>query len=215
MGFLVVCLAGFFVALSGSIPMAGPVAVLVLARTTQRKFDEALRIAIGSALAEGCFAALAFWGIATFLARHESLVPIAHGVTAFVFVSLGVRFMVWTPPRKKKEKRQRRKTGPMFEGFAFTAINPTLLLTWSAATTLLWAHGVMKQQQSPWLTIPYGIFAAAGVAAWWVFVTKLVREHQDLFDRKTLMWIVRALGLVLVGLGVWSGVELVVHYHAL
>jgi len=209
--FVGVCLVAFFVALLGSIPMAGPVAVLVLSRAAGKKFDEALRIAIGSAVAEGCYAALAFWGINTFLAKHKAIIPVSHAVTALVLAGLGVRFVFWKAKDEREEKREKgsKKYGPLFEGFAFTAINPTLLLTWSGATTVLYARGILKPHAPSWLTAPYGVCACLGVVAWWVLVTFLMRKYEDKFKRSLLTWVVRGVGIFLIFLGVWSGVELV------
>ena len=96
MRLLAVCVMALLFGFVGSMPLAGPIAILVLSRATQGRFGEALRIGLGAAVAEGLYAGLAFWGFTTFLARHAIVVPISHGVTAVVLLALGVRFMFWS-----------------------------------------------------------------------------------------------------------------------
>lgn len=211
MTFFFVCLAGFFVALLGSIPMAGPVSVLVLSRAAKKKFDEALRIAAGSAVGEAFYAGVAFFGVGALLGRHPSVVPISRAVTAVVLVGLGVRFVFWKNEEddEGEKKEEKNKTGPFLVGLGFTAINPTQLLTWSAATTALYAHGVLRARASLLLAIPFGISACAGVLAWWTTVTLLLRKYQRKLKKSLITSVVRGVGVLLVVLGAVSGVGFV------
>jgi threonine/homoserine/homoserine lactone efflux protein len=133
------------------------------------------------------------------------VVPISHGVTAVVLVALGLRFVVWSP-KEQKDTRE-NKAGTTFVGFSVSAINPTLLVTWTAATAFIFSKGL--RETSALVAIPFGLCAGAGVALWfWLFVMAL-RKYESKLAREVLTWIVRALGLALVGLGMWSGVQLV------
>ncbi len=191
---------GFF----GSMPIAGPISVMVISRAARRRFDEAVHIGLGAAAAEAISAGVAFFGFTTFLARHEVVVPISHGVTAVVLAALGLRFVVWSP--KEQKDRRENKAGTTFVGFSVSAINPTLLVTWTAATAFIFSKGL--RETSGLVAVPFGLCAGAGVAAWfWLFVVVL-RKYEGKLPRQALTWIVRVLGLALVGLGVWSGVQL-------
>src|SRR5208282_1597048 len=92
MSFVAVSLVAFVFAFVGSLPLAGPIALLVVSNAASGRTKEALRIALGAAVAEGIYAFLAFWGFATFLARHALVLPISHGVTAVILCALGARF---------------------------------------------------------------------------------------------------------------------------
>src|ERR1700678_1643392 len=95
MRLLAVCVMALLFGFVGSMPLAGPIAILVISRATQGRFGEALRVGLGAAVAEALYAGLAFWGFTAFLARHAVVVPISHGVTAAVLLALGIRFMFW------------------------------------------------------------------------------------------------------------------------
>jgi threonine/homoserine/homoserine lactone efflux protein len=206
MPFLAVSVVAFVFGFVGSLPMAGPVALLCVSNGVKRRYGEALRIALGAAAAEGIYAFLAFWGFATFLARHALVLPISHGVTAVVLCGLGARFLFF----KLKEGDERRETeakpGRFWVGFCVAGLYPTLLATWGAVTTFLYSRQFVRF--TGLLAIPFGIFAAAGIAAWGFTMVALLKRFRDDLPRATLTWVVRAMGVLLVGVGVWSAVEL-------
>jgi len=201
-----ICLMALVFGFVGSMPLAGPIAVMSVSRASRGKYGEALRIGLGAAAAEGIYAGIAFWGYTTFLARHAIVVPISHGATALVLVAIGIRFAFWKPP-DAKETDADNKAGSALLGFSVSAINPTLLLSWSAAVAFLYSRGL--KEPSPAFALPFGACATAGVGAWFVTLAALLRRLQGKVPRKGLKWFVRLMGLVLVVLGVWSGVQLV------
>src|SRR5580700_8301459 len=180
MRLLAVCLMALVFGFVGSMPLAGPIAVLVISRATQRRFGEALRIGVGAAVAEALYAGFSFWGFTTFLGRHAIVVPISHGVTALVLAALGVRFMFWKADPGHGEPKG--GAGTLVFGFSISAINPTLLLTWSAA-------------------VAFALSAGAGIAGWFVLLVAVLRKYQGKVPQKALTWTVRGLGLVLTLLG--------------
>jgi threonine/homoserine/homoserine lactone efflux protein len=204
---LAICVMALVFGFVGSMPLAGPIAIMAVSRASRGKYGEALRIGLGASAAEGIYAALAFWGFTTFLARHAIVVPISHGATALVLVVIGIRFAFWKPPEAKETDSDANKAGSALLGFSISAINPTLLLTWSAAVAFLYSKGL--KEPSPAYAIPFGICAMAGIGAWFVMLTALLRRYQGKLPRQGIKWFVRAMGLVLVALGISSGVQLV------
>lgn len=188
----------------GSMPVAGPVAVMTLSRAARERFGEALRIGLGAAVAEGIYAGIAFWGFATFLSRYKLVVPISHGATAAVLTGLGIRFMVWRSTDRKDEHES--NAGTLLLGFSISALNPTLLLTWGAAVAFLYSKGL--EQRSPLSAIPFGLCAGLGVAGWFGSLVALMRKYGGKVPRTAMTYVVRTIGLVLAGLGIWAGVQL-------
>ena len=87
------------------------------------------------------------------------------------------------------------------------ALNPTLLVTWSAATAVLYSKGVAHMTNV--MAIAFGLAAGLGVATWQVVLVALIRRYQSHFPRRALTWIVRGMGLLLVAIAVWSAIDLV------
>jgi threonine/homoserine/homoserine lactone efflux protein len=92
-------------------------------------------------------------------------------------------------------------------GFTVSALNPTLLVTWSAAVAFLYSKGL--DGQSPLAALPFGACAAAGVALWIVSLVALLERYGGRLPRGAMTLVVRVMGLGLVGLGAWSWVQLV------
>jgi len=131
--------------------------------------------------------------------------PLSRAVTAIVLAAIGVRFVFWRPTADRDVREN--KAGTALLGFSVSAINPTLLLTWSAAVAALYSHGL---EEAPAIyAIPFGLCAAAGIAAWFVTLAALFKKYGGKLPQAALTWIIRSMGLVLVVLALWSGVKLV------
>ncbi len=205
MGVLGMCVVALAFAFVGSMPLAGPIAVLTLSRAATRRFDEALRIGLGAAVAEAVYAGVAFWGFATFLARRPLLVPISQGATGVLLIALGTSFLWWRPTKRADPREN--KAGTALLGFSISALNPTLLLTWTAAVAFLYARGA--QRHSAIFAIPFGLSAGAGVAAWFGCLVKLLRTFGTKLPLAAFRWVIRTMGVALVAIGIALTVKLV------
>jgi threonine/homoserine/homoserine lactone efflux protein len=207
MSFVAVSLVALVFSFVGSLPLAGPIALLVVSNGVRGRYHEALRIAIGAALAEGIYAFLAFWGFATFLARYRLVLPISHAVTAAILLGLGVRFVVFRLKEEEVVKGEgSAKPASFWVGFSISALNPTLLATWGAVTTFLYARQLL--QFTPILAVPFGVFAAAGIALWGLTTVTVLKRVRNKLPTNALTWVVRLMGAILIVVGVWSGVQL-------
>jgi threonine/homoserine/homoserine lactone efflux protein len=210
MRLLAVCAVALVFGFVGSMPLAGPISVMVVARAAQKQFGEALRVGLGAAVAEAIYAGIAFFGYTTVLKHHPVLVPVSHGITAVVLIALGVWFAFWKPKEEDDEDKDKEKNraGTVLVGFTVSALNPTLLVTWTGAVAFLFSKGL--GEVSEWAAIPFGVCAGVGVGGWFAVLVAMLRKYgSKKKSRSVLTWAVRALGVALVGLGVWSGVQLV------
>src|SRR5689334_10935761 len=133
-------LIGFAFGFVGSMPVAGPVSLLVFGRGLQDRQRTARYLAAGSALAESVYAYLAFWGFGALLASYTWIEPLSRGLAAVILTALGLHFVVRrsteepegpasSPPQRTGMKRN------FMLGVTITALNPTLMATWGAAVT--------------------------------------------------------------------------------
>jgi threonine/homoserine/homoserine lactone efflux protein len=206
MSLLFVSLAALVCSFVGSLPLAGPIALLVVSNGVSGRHKEALRIALGAAMAEGIYAFLAFWGFATFLARYKLVLPISHGVTAVIFLALGGRFLFFKAKTEEQKPPGDEKAGRFWLGFSISALNPTLLATWGAVTTFLYSKQLVRF--TGLLAVPFGACAAAGIALWGLMTVALLKRYRHAVPNGVITWVVRGMGVVLICGAVWSGVEL-------
>lgn len=184
----------------GSIPLTGPIAVLVLSKAVSGDRHSARQIGVGAAVAEGLYAGIAFFAFAA-LSASPSVRPVADAVTMVVLIALGLHFARWRYRERKSPARKSRRG--WWIGFSISIVNPTLLVTWGAVVAVLIGRGVGVPSAS--LALPFGLGAAAGVASWELLFVHFVKRLGPRFTGHTLQWVVRAVGIALIGVGAWSG----------
>ena len=192
----------FFFGFIGSIPLTGPIALLVFSRSAKRQFRKAVNLGLGAALAEGLYAGGAFWGFRT-LVHSDALKRIADAVSAVVLVGLGIYFARWRfherTPRRADDDRC------FWTGFSISLLNPTLLVTWSVVVAALTSRDWLGGNR--WHALPFGVGAALGVASWELLFVAGVRRFGDKFHQTLIRRIVRGVAVVLIALGAWSGYQ--------
>jgi len=204
---LTVSLIAFVLGFVGSMPLAGPVSVMVVSRGAMGRFREAILLAVGASIAEGIYAGLAFFGFSTLLARYALAVPISHAVTSVVLLAVGIHFLRWKPSSDEQSPEKRGRGRSAFAlGFTASIVNPTLLITWSAVTTAIYSRQIV--QMTGLLAIPFGLSAGAGIATWNIVLVAILRRYQHTFPKHVIQWVVRGMGAVLIVIALWSTVDL-------
>lgn len=204
-------LLGFAMGFLAAIPVAGPVSAMVIERTLDKRYAAALAVAIGSALAEGFYAGMAVVGV-SLLAVYPWLEPASKALAAAILIGVGLSFAL---KKKKvdddddegavdgntKSKRPKKTTlGQFAIGFSVTIVNPTLLATWTAATSMVVATGI---ELSPILGAPFGLAVALGVSSWFALVVYLVRRFTKSFKPSSIRKVIGYIGWGLVALGLY------------
>jgi threonine/homoserine/homoserine lactone efflux protein len=200
----IAALIGFLFGFVGSMPVAGPIAVLVFARGIENRFRSGFAIAMGGALAEGVYACLAFWGFSQLLARYSFILPASRAVAAGILIGLGVVFLRKKTVQKEAPKTREGFGGGFALGFTITALNPTLIATWSAASATLFSTGLVSFESH--LAIPFGISAILGIVVWFGLLLYLVHRFRGRFSQHTLTKIIRVMGVFVIVIGLWFAV---------
>lgn len=196
-------LFGFF----GAMPLAGPIALLILSRGMEGRFREGMFTALGASAAETIYAFLAFLGFSAFLTQFTWVLPVSKGLAAVVLTLLGISFIRKRPPEPGKAVTHGRGRHALAIGFLLTALNPTLVATWSAATTTLYSLEVVEfQPQYSWL-FALGVFA--GDMAWYWLMLVLTTHHRLRFGPNVLARVLQVMGIGLIALAAWFVVTLV------
>jgi threonine/homoserine/homoserine lactone efflux protein len=191
----------------GSMPLTGPIAVMVFSACLEGRYGVALRMGLGAALAEAGYAAVAFWGFTRFFAEHPAVLPVSKGLSALLLTALGVYFARWSPQDEAAGRSPGRDARGFLLGFSVSALNPTLLATWSAAVAFLYARQLVHF--TPLGALPFGAAAGAGVAGWEAAMVGLLRRYTHRFPRRAMTWTVRGMGVLLLGGAVLSGMDFV------
>ncbi|MFI5307986.1 MAG: LysE family transporter [Polyangiales bacterium] len=205
-------LIGFLLGFAGSMPVAGPIGILVLGRGLQGRTRSAMLIGAGAAIAEGVYAYLAFWGFSRLLATHAWVEPVSRGLAASILLLLGARLALHRPtvsPSPKPPSPVAEDGRSFLLGLAISGLNPTLMVTWSAAVTAL--HSLEIVPFSPGHAAPFSIGVGSGIAAWFAVLPTFLLRFQGRLRRATLDVAIRWMGLALLLLGLFFAVRFVAY----
>lgn len=194
-------LLGFVLGLLGAIPVAGPVAVLVIARGLHGRIRSAIAIATGSAVAEGVYAALAFWGVGALVVHHAWLEPVTRGLAACILGGLAFVLLQGSEPRPWREPTKEPLAGSyggFALGFGVAALNPTLIASWTAAVTVLRATSLVEFTASN--AGAFAIGTTLGIVTWSAVLVYLIWRLRERLEPVRLARARRAVGFVVLGL---------------
>jgi threonine/homoserine/homoserine lactone efflux protein len=198
----VALLSGLGLGFAGSIPVAGPTAVVVVESALANRPRRGMAIAAGAAIAESLYALVAFWGLATVLARYPMLRPVSRVVAGMILSLVGAYLAFRKPkPAVRSERSEPRRRGhELLFGFSITALNPTLAVTWTVAVAAL--HSALGE----WLTgsdaVPFALGAGIGIIVWFWLLLRLVCHFRLALAPATVNKVIRGTGSVLIVAGV-------------
>jgi threonine/homoserine/homoserine lactone efflux protein len=193
---------GFLFGFVGSIPVAGPISALVLSRGIEGRFRSGAFIALGGAIAEAGYAFLAFWGFSAFLARYAFIVPVSRGLAALILTGLGISFLRMKDVAAAAGQARADTPWASFAlGGTITALNPTLIATWTAVVTTLYSTELLRFSTGK--AYPFAGGTLTGIAIWFLSLLGLIRAYKDRFSARTLTVVVRVVGVVLLVTAGW------------
>jgi threonine/homoserine/homoserine lactone efflux protein len=213
---MIAALLGFCFGFIGSMPVAGPIAVLVFGRGLEDRARNGLYLASGAAIAESIYAYLAFWGFSAFLTSYPWIEPTSRVAAAIILTALGVHFyrkqptavgVVAPPVSGVGNKRS------FFLGFTITALNPTLIATWTAAVTTVFSLDIVNFDSSE--ALPFSLGAFTGIVSWFATLLYLLNRFRSRFSRAALDRLMHGMGILLILLGLGIAVRFIYRLVAL
>lgn len=193
-----VAIAGLIFGFFGSMPLAGPISVLVFSRGVQGRLKTGFFTSIGASLAESIYAFAAFWGLSALLEEFPAIEPWSRGLAAVLLTYVGISLVREKGLPKAQEGRERKRHAVLV-GFLVTALNPTLLATWTAATTTLLASGWIPFK--PVYAWPFAGGVLLGDIAWYSLLLRLTGLYRSRVGMQALITTIRVTGALLIALG--------------
>ena len=205
-------LLGFALGWLGSMPLAGPVSVMVARRGLAGRVRCGLALAIGAALAETGWCAAALYGCESFLDRWSWLRPAAGAVGGAVMIGLGLKLLLGRPLLRDDaagvDAPNRSLWRELAVGFSLVFFNVSVLLSWLGILVVLRnLHLDSALTPDSAVQSPRIAFLAAvplGIVSWFALLLWLTGHTGVRVREVWLQRLVRCLGLILLAAGLWA-----------
>ena len=178
----------------------GPIAILVIQKSLSKGHKSGFISGLGATVADTCYALIAIFALAfaqRFIDEHQSFILLLGGA---ILLIVGAS-MALSNPYKKKRRREATTVSPKDFGqavaMAFT--NPGAIFV---MFTLFAFFGLAKDEPHTWKVAPLILSVSAGSVTYWFFMSWLISRFQNLFKMRTIVWISRITGGLIVVIGI-------------
>jgi len=209
----------FVLSFLASMPIAGPIAAIVVSKGLGGQSRAGFFIAIGAAFAEAFYAGLAFLGITAMVERYPLLLPISRLLGCLILIGLGVFFVVKKPKAEAATGAEpgaptptTTDVGSLFLGFSITALNPTLIVTWTGAVSAVTASKILRVHE--WDAVPFALGVLLGIISWFSTLLALLARFKRKLQPTSVHRSIQGMGVFLVLLGVGFAVRTVLQWHS-
>ena len=193
----------------GSMPIAGPVAVLVLERGMVRRSREGLAIAVGAATGESLYAFLSSWGVGAVLSAYPRVLPVSRLLGAMVLVGLGVYLVARRSRPRAESPSAPPVAGTRRRGFvlgaSLTLLNPTIIATWTVAVAAIHSIGLLAFGLAPAVAFALGV--GIGIVAWFATMLRVILRFERRLRPETIDRVLQVTGWLVVALGVGLAIK--------
>ena len=192
---------GFLFGFFGSMPIAGPLALVIFGRALEGKAREARRVAMGGAVGELPYAFFSFLGVAHVVERVAWFPMAAQGLAALVLIGVGVHYSVprGAPQGGEETRPSQASQTPFWTGFVMTFLNLSMLATWGTATTIALSFAWVEPTLLGGVGFTLGAFG--GVVAWFAMLIAWVGRQRQKWSPRWIRALMRTAGAALVAIG--------------
>lgn len=193
-------LKGFLVGICASAPL-GPVAILVVQKSLSKGHKSGFVSGLGATVSDTTYAMIAIFALAfvqKFIDAHQSMILLVGGI---VLVLVGVSMAFNNPFKEKKRRKRDRTASPKDFGqsVAMAFSNPGAIFI---MFTLFAFFGLANNAPHTWRVAPIILSVSTGSVTYWFCMSWLVSRFSDNISMKTVVWVNRIAGALIVIVGV-------------
>jgi threonine/homoserine/homoserine lactone efflux protein len=200
--FFIALVLGFF----SSLPIAGPVSVIILRKGLVRKYSEGFIVSLGAGLMEGayCFGGISFVGFLTKALRLQIFLRI---MSSLFFISLGVYLIVrYNSGDNDKNNKTNYRKNNFVNGALLVLFNPAIILSWAVVAAFLSNYEFTFVNPIGNLIFSLGAFFGIfiGLICLMFFVGKFRARFTDRFINRLF----KILGIIIIAVGIENFISL-------
>jgi threonine/homoserine/homoserine lactone efflux protein len=169
---------------------------------------------LGASVVDTMYATIALFALAfaqSLIEKHENIILLVGGA---ILVLIGISMALTNPFRKRKkgDSKSSVSSKDFLQAIAMGISNPMAIFV---MFTLLAFFGVAQDTPRDWNVAPIILSISTGSVTYWFTMSWLLSRFRDKFSLRTLLWISRIMGaiviiigLVLIGQGLFNVVFL-------
>ena len=192
-------LKGFLVGICASAPI-GPIAILVVQKSLSKGHKAGFVSGLGASVVDTLYAFIAIFALAfaqKLIEQHQNLILLVGGL---VLSAVGVSMAFSNPFRKMtKDGKSRVSTKDFGQAVIMGLSNPMAIFV---MFTLFAFFGLAKDAPQTWSVAPILISVSLGSVTYWFSVSWLLSRFAKNFRRRTILWISRITGAIIVIIGI-------------
>lgn len=141
---LTMAIAGFLTGFIFSMPVAGPVSIMITSNALKGRLRYCNLFNVGASLADFIYVFIAVYGLARLYSFYKPIIPYIFSFGAVLLMFLGYKIFNTTFDINHLEdkvhvadKLKRKEKGAFYTGFMINFLNPTLFLGWLSSSLLV------------------------------------------------------------------------------
>ena len=192
-------LKGYVIGVAASMPV-GPIAILVVQKTMGKGRQAGFVSGLGASVVDTMYAIVALFALAfaqSLIERHENLILLAGGL---ILALIGVSMALSNPFRKKRRPDDKPSVSSkdFLQAIAMGISNPMAIFVMFA---LFAFFGIAEDTPRDWNVAPIILSVSAGSVSYWFFLSWALSRFRDRFSLRTLLWISRVMGAIVIIIG--------------
>lgn len=192
-------LKGFLVGICASAPV-GPIAILVIQKSLSKGHKAGFVSGLGASVVDTLYASIAIFALAfaqQFLDDHKTLILIIGGA---VLMIVGFSMAFSDPFRKMKADNESTVSPKDFgQAVAMGLSNPMAIFV---MFTLFAFFGLANDEPGTWEVAPIIVSVSIGSVLYWFSISWLLSRFRKMFRMRTILWISRITGAIVVIIGI-------------
>ncbi|MGN1211668.1 MAG: LysE family translocator [Candidatus Cryptobacteroides sp.] len=190
---------GFLIGICASAPI-GPIAILVIQKSLSKGHKAGFITGMGACLVDTLFSVIAIFALAfaqAFINEHKALILIIGGIVVAI---LGWSMSTSDPFRKMKaDSSSSISVKDFMQAVLMGLSNPGAIFVIFA---LFAFFGIGAESPEDWSVAPVILSVSAGATTYWFGVTALLSHFRKKFNMRTILWINRITGAIIIIIGI-------------
>lgn len=206
MGFLITSLLAFLAGFFATIVAAGPVTFLIFRDAIIGKYGKGLAMIIGAAIMETVYCILALSVVSSIFLESAKVQFFSRIVSSVIFFCIGI-YMYKTDLKRDiksgiRQLTHKERAMSFLSGFILVALNPTIIVTWSAAATALISFDLITIGTIRDIAI-FSLSAGVGIIAGGISMIVLVGLFKMKFPKKAFNRVLKIIGIILMAASIY------------